>query len=142
MLLDKKFLKIVSSQSKNKFSDKFFKQKIILINFYRHRVKRSNNGLPFDLYIEFLVVTDESVFEQHKIFAGTTDPILVTLYMKAYYAHLLNGVRRRLSFDNLLYFFYLSVIIKVNRRFQNSLNSDADLRITVKLTNYLFLTVI
>ena len=31
--------------------------------------------------------------------------------------------------------------IQMNQRFQNSLSSDPDLRITVKLTNYLFLTV-
>lgn len=48
--------------------------------------------MPFELYCELLIVTDLSVYEDHKIFAQSTDQNLVFLHMKAYYAHYANGV--------------------------------------------------
>ena len=42
------------------------------------------------------------------------------MHMKAYFAHLMNGV---------------------TKRYTNSFASDPDLRLSVKLSNYLFLTV-
>lgn len=76
--------------------------------------------MPFELYLDLLVVTDLSIFEDHKKYAGTTDTNKVFLYMKAYYAHLINGV---------------------SQRYTNSFASDPDMRLTVKLANYLFITV-
>jgi hypothetical protein len=57
------------------------------------RFKRSNNGVPFELYCETLVVTDKTVFDTHKRLAQIDNVDLVFLHMKAYYAHLMNGVR-------------------------------------------------
>jgi hypothetical protein len=53
-------------------------------------------------------------------YAGTTNQTLVFLYMKAYFAHYVNTV---------------------NQRYQNSFTTDPDLRLTVRLTNFLFITV-
>jgi hypothetical protein len=53
-------------------------------------------------------------------YAGTTNQTLVFLYMKAYFAHYVNTV---------------------NQRYQNSFTTDSDLRLTVRLTNFLFITV-
>ena len=80
------------------------------------RNKRSNNGVPFDLYVETLVVTDYTVFDDHKIRAGSTDSNKVMSHMRVYFAHLFNGIAQR----------YLN-------------SADSDLRIFVKLSNYLFL---
>lgn len=56
------------------------------------RTKRSNNGVPFELYVETMVVTDKSIFDDHKRFAQTDDNAKVFLHMKAYFAHFMNGV--------------------------------------------------
>jgi hypothetical protein len=53
-------------------------------------------------------------------YAGTTNQNLVFMYMKAYFAHYVNTV---------------------NQRYQNSFTTDPDLRLTVRLTNFLFITV-
>lgn len=79
------------------------------------------NGQPFNLFLEVLLVTDHSIYEDHVRFAGTNDTDLVFLYMRTYFAHYFNGI---------------------NQRFQNSFANDPDLRVTIKLTNFLFLTVI
>ena len=83
-------------------------------------MKKSNNSQPIPLYVEVLLVADLSVFNDHKQFAGTNDTNQVFMHMKIYYAHLMNGV---------------------NQRYVNSFSTDPDMRIYVKLTNYLFLTV-
>lgn len=62
--------------------------------------------------------------------------------MKIYFSHLLNGVICYLNFFNInILRIYYSNSKKVNLRYQNSLKDDTDLRITIKLANFLFLTV-
>ena len=65
-------------------------------------------------------MTDKTIFDDHKAFAKTNDSSIVFLYMRAYFAHLINGV---------------------SRRYINSLVNDPDLRLYIRLSNYLFLTV-
>ena len=48
--------------------------------------------MPFNLYVETLVVTDKTVFDDHVRLAQTNDTALVFLHMKAYFAHYMNGV--------------------------------------------------
>ena len=72
------------------------------------------------MFIEYLVVTDPSVYNKMMIFSGTTNQTLVFLYMKAYFAHYVNTV---------------------NQRYQNSFTNDTDVRLTVRLANFLFITV-
>ena len=72
------------------------------------------------MYIEYLVVTDPTIFNKMMIFSGTTNQTLVFLYMKAYFAHYVNTV---------------------NQRYQNSFTNDPDFRLTVRLANFLFITV-
>ena len=50
------------------------------------------NGLPIGLYVELLIVTDLTIFEDHKRFAQTSDTNLVFLHMRTYFAHYINGV--------------------------------------------------
>lgn len=50
----------------------------------------------------------------------TSDSSLIFQSMKVYYSHFFNGV---------------------NQQYQNSLSTDPDLRITIKLKNFLFYTV-
>jgi hypothetical protein len=73
------------------------------------------------MFVEILIVTDESVFNDHTKFAKTSDPSLALLNMRIYFTHLINGV---------------------NKLFQNSLSNDTNLHITVTHKNFLFLTVI
>jgi hypothetical protein len=82
------------------------------------RSKRSVNGNPIPLFVEILVVADSSIYEDHKTFAGSTDPHTVLIQMRVYFAHLISGV---------------------NERFKNSLANDPDLKIMVVAKNFLFL---
>ena len=50
------------------------------------------NGKPVNLYVELLVVTDDSIYEQHKVFAATDNKDLVFQYMKTYFSYYVNGV--------------------------------------------------
>jgi hypothetical protein len=76
---------------------------------------------PVQLFIEYMIVTDTSLFNDHIRYSQTNNTNLVFLFMKAYFAHYVNGV---------------------NQIFVNSFQNDKDLRITVKLSNYLFLKVL
>jgi len=51
---------------------------------------------PIELYVELLLVTDRSVFEDHKRFARTNDDNLAFLHMRTYFSHFVNGVIRTL----------------------------------------------
>ena len=93
----------------------FFEYTLSQKNFFS-RIKRSNNGVPFDLYVETLVVTDYTIFNDHKVLAGSSDSNQVMTHMRVYFGHLFNGIAQR----------YLN-------------SADSDLRIFVKLSNYLFL---
>jgi hypothetical protein len=80
--------------------------------------KRSVNGSPLTLYVEILVVADSSIYEDHKLFADSTDPAIVRSQMRIYYSHVINGV---------------------NERFKNSFAHDPDLKIMVVCKNFLFI---
>jgi hypothetical protein len=75
---------------------------------------------PITFYIECLIVTDISIYEQHSRFINSSDQDLVLNHMSIYYAHLIKGV---------------------NQRFMNSFENDTQLKIYAVLKNYLFLTV-
>lgn len=75
---------------------------------------------PVELFIEYMIVTDTSLFNDHIRYSQTNNTNLLFLFMKAYFAHYVNGI---------------------NQIFVNSFQNDQDLRITVKLSNYLFLKV-
>jgi hypothetical protein len=83
-------------------------------------IKKKSSMEPVKLYVKLLVVTDPTVFYDHQRFAQTTNTDLVFLHMKIYFAHLINSV---------------------NQRFLQSFRNDPDLNLTIKLQNFLFLTV-
>ncbi len=83
-------------------------------------IKRSNNGQPFNLYIEVLLVTDKTIYNDHRVYANTNDQNLVFLHMRSYFSHYMNGV---------------------NERYSNALSADPDIRLNIILTNFLILTV-
>lgn len=57
------------------------------------RDKRAQrNGQPFNLYVEVLIVTDYTIYEDHQNYAQTNDQNLVFLYMRIYFAHYINEV--------------------------------------------------
>lgn len=53
---------------------------------------------PIKLYVELLLVTDRTVFEDHKRFARTDETDLVFLHMRTYFSHFINGVSWFLGF--------------------------------------------
>lgn len=55
-------------------------------------IKRSSK--PIELYIELLIVTDRSVFQDHKRFAHTDDDNVAFIHMRTYFSHFANGVRK------------------------------------------------
>lgn len=60
---------------------------------YRVRERRSqSNGQAFSLYVELLVVTDHSIFEDHRRYTQTNDTDLIFLHMRTYFAHFVNEV--------------------------------------------------
>jgi hypothetical protein len=87
-----------------------------------HRIVHSSriSTTPVNLVVEVLIVTDPSVYEVHKKFCKTSDKSKIFQHMRIYYSHIINGV---------------------NQRFLNSLKNDSEISITLKLTNFLFLTV-
>lgn len=85
-----------------------------------NRSKRALNGQPINLYVELLLVTDNTIYLDHQKFAQITDRNLTFQFMKIYYSHFFNGV---------------------NQHYQNSLVNDPDLRIITKLKNFIFYTV-
>lgn len=59
---------------------------------WKRNKRAMQNGQPFQLSVELLIVTDPSIYLDHQRFANTTNQNLVFIEMKAYYAHLVNGV--------------------------------------------------
>lgn len=53
---------------------------------------RTKKSKPFHLNIELLVVTDLTVFNDHKRYANTNNTDVAFLHMKIYYSHLILGV--------------------------------------------------
>ena len=53
---------------------------------------RSIAGQPANLYVETLIVTDESIFAKHMALSGSHDPNAIYEHMRIYYAHSINGV--------------------------------------------------
>lgn len=87
----------------------------------KYRLKRAqSNGQPFKLYVEVLVVTDHSIYEDHQRYARSNDSNIVFLHMRTYFAHFIN---------------------EVNQRFKNSFANDPDLRIAIRLKNFFFIKV-
>ena len=82
--------------------------------------KRAVNGQPINLFVETVLVADRTIYDDHQRFAKITDPDLTFQFMKIYYSHFFSGV---------------------NQHYVNSLTDDADLRISIKLKNFIFFTV-
>ena len=53
---------------------------------------RSIYGQPVSLFVETLVVTDESIYNKHRILSGSTNQNVIFEHMRIYYAHSFNGV--------------------------------------------------
>lgn len=87
---------------------------------FKQRNKRSINGQPIELNVELLLVTDTTVLQNFQTLAGTTDDQRVTVLMRHYYSHLINGV---------------------NQRYKESLKNDPNLRINIVLSNILIIKV-
>lgn len=85
-----------------------------------NRYRRAVNGQPITLYVELLLVTDFSIYAKMQAFSGLTAQNDTFSFMRIYYTHLINAV---------------------NQRFATSLATDADLRIIIKITKFLFLLV-
>jgi hypothetical protein len=75
---------------------------------------------PLVLYVESLVVTDETIYDRFKTLLNSTDNNIIIENMKIYFA----------------FFMYT-----VNLIYKNSLEYDPDLNIFIKLRNCIFLTV-
>ena len=83
--------------------------------------KTRANGKPIQLYVETLLVADQSVYETVSQLTGYTDQDFVFQYMRIYLSHMVNGA---------------------NMAYESSLRDDPDLRISLKLANFYFLTVL
>jgi hypothetical protein len=58
------------------------------------RKKRSLNGEPVQLYVETLIVTDVSIYNDHQRITKSTDQNVVFQHMKLYFSHVINGVNK------------------------------------------------
>ena len=92
--------------------------------FQLSRSKRSVNGGPINLFVEVLVVTDQTVYQFFKTYLQTNNMDYILWSMKIYYAHYFNGVnsfelmkaRKRQSWCNLI-FFTVNLVPFINRSF-------------------------
>ncbi len=91
-----------------------------LINETVYRKKKSVNGQPIQVYIEYGIISDSSVFNDIKYLLNTTNNILVIQYMQILFSQMVNSV---------------------NQRFLISLENDPDLRISIVLSGMLIETV-
>ncbi|RNA00332.1 A disintegrin and metallo ase with thrombospondin motifs 1, partial [Brachionus plicatilis] len=80
---------------------------------------RAVDGEPIVADVETLVVIDPSIYEDHKEFLQTNDQEIIFDHIRLYYAHTMNGV---------------------NDKYQSSMTTDPDLRISIKLVHILILT--
>ena len=78
------------------------------------------NANPVNLYVEKLIVIDQSVYADHERFANTTNENLVLNYINIYFSH------------------YVALI---NQKFVNTFQNDSNMNIYVVLKNVLILTV-
>ena len=86
-------------------------------------------------------MSDQTAFEMHKNYYQINDTDMIHEYMRMYYAHLVNGVRK--SYLCLQYLLPLTVSFfcfeQVSNRFQYSFENDPDMKLSIVLTNILFL---
>ncbi len=54
--------------------------------------KRAVNGAPTNLYVEFLIVTDVTIYQDHAKFTGSTNKDTIFNSMKIYFSFLMNAV--------------------------------------------------
>ena len=90
------------------------------LNQRKKNEKTRDNGEPIQLYVETLLVTDQSVYDTVSQLTGFTDKDFVFQYMRIYLSHMVNGA---------------------SMAYESSLRDDPDLRISLKLANFYFLTV-
>ena len=45
-----------------------------------------------NLYVEYLIVTDETILSRQKIILNTNNNAIAFLHMKIYYSHIVNAV--------------------------------------------------
>ena len=50
------------------------------------------NGNPVQTYIEYLVVTDPTIYADHSRFINSATTSLILQHIKIYYAYVVNGV--------------------------------------------------
>ena len=82
--------------------------------------KKSVNGQPVQIYIEYAIISDSTVFNKIKYLLNTSNTTLVIQYLQI---------------------FFSQTISCVNQRFQISLKNDPDLKISVLLAGILIETV-
>ncbi|CAF0868320.1 unnamed protein product [Brachionus calyciflorus] len=75
---------------------------------------RVYNGGPLVLNVELLTVLDQSIYNYYKRLGNSNDHDLILENIRVYYAFVINSV---------------------NQKYQNTLSSDPDLRINIRLTN-------
>ena len=68
-----------------------------LISVYKNgeRIVGSTHLSLLDLYLELLVVTDVTIFNDHKKYLQTTDDDLIFIHMSLYFYHYINGVNNK-----------------------------------------------
>ena len=91
-----------------------------LNNLSKNQKKLKTNGSPLSLYAETLLVVDRSVYDKVAQLTGFSDQDSIFQYMRIYLSHMVNGV---------------------NSAYENSFKDDPDLRISIRLANFYFLTV-
>ena len=73
----------------------------IYLNFYfffhfslynLRRYKRTVTSKPINLYVELLLVTDKTIFQDHQVYAQSDNIDLIFSNMKIYFSHFFNGV--------------------------------------------------
>lgn len=58
----------------------------------KKKTKKRILDKPVELYVELLLVTDRTIFEDHKRYVQTDDNDLTFLHMRTYFTHYINGV--------------------------------------------------
>lgn len=69
-----------------------FEEELFRDNEAKRDKRAQSNGQPFSLYVEVLIVTDYSIYLDHKKYSLSDDKNLILLHMRTYFAHYINEV--------------------------------------------------
>ena len=101
------------------------------------RKKRSDSNAQ-NFFIEYLIVIDDTVYNQFVSLFGNLNDSLLMDYINIFFCQIINGVNFICYLLEINLFIFNS-FLQINQRYINSFGNDPDLSLMVSLKNVLYL---